>query len=242
MPQLHPRAALSHGSAAAVHGLPLFRSMVERVHVTRDRYGGGVIRPTLRVHGSPLRDVDRVVVDGHVVTSLSRTVIDLARTLPYDQAVAVADRGLALGTDPSMLSEHLEQARSWQGAPQARRVVAFADGRSESVGESFSRITMVGVLPVPVLQHEIFDEHGCLIGRCDFAWPERRTVGEFDGLVKYGRFRRPGETVEQAVYREKLREDALRDHGWQVARWVWDDLSRPQVITDRVRRAFARSV
>jgi hypothetical protein len=242
LPQLHPRAALSHGSAAAVHGLPLFPSLVETVHVTRDRHGGGVVRQTLRVHGSVLRDVDRVVVDGRSVTSLSRTVVDLARTLPYEQAVAVADRGLALGVDPAMLAEHLEQARSWRGAPQARRVIAFADGRSESVGESYSRIQLVvSELPVPVLQHEIFDENGGLIGRCDFAWLERRTVGEFDGRMKYGRFRRPGETVEQAVFREKLREDALRDHGWQVARWVWDDLSQPQIIAARIRRAMARS-
>lgn len=241
VPQLHPRAALSHGSAAAVHGLPLFSSMVRTVHVTRDRNGGGVCRPTLRVHGSPLRDVDRSVVGGHVVTCLSRTVVDLARTLPYDQAVAVADRGLALGAELAELAEHLEQARSWQGATQARRVIAFADARSESVGESFSRVKMVPLrLPPPTLQHEIFDAEGTLIARCDFAWLERRTVGEFDGKVKYGRLRRQGETVEEAVHREKLREDAVRDQGWQMARWTWDDFATPIVIGDRLRRAFER--
>ena len=94
---------------------------------------------------------------------------------------------------------------------------------------------------MPVLQYEVFDDNGYLIGRCDFAWPERRTLGEFDGRMKYGRLRRPGETVEEAVHREKLREDALRDQGWQMARWVWDDLRSPQVIADRIRRAFARA-
>lgn len=242
IPQLHPRAALSHGSAAALHQLPLFNAMVDTVHVTRDRHGGGVIRPTLRVHGSQLRDVDRAVVGGRAVTSLPRTVVDLARTLTYEQAVAVADGGLALDVDPGMLTECLEQARRWHGAPQARRVIAFADGRSESVGESYSRIVMQQLdLPMPVLQHEIFDQNGYLIGRCDFAWLERRTVGEFDGKVKYGRFRRPGESFEDAVYREKLREDALRDQGWQVARWTWNDLRQPRLIADRLTRAFARA-
>lgn len=241
VPQLHPRAALSHGSAAALHGLPLFSSMVTTVHVTRDRRGGGVCRPTLRVHGSLLRDVDRSIVGGHVVTCLSRTVIDLARTLPYEEAVAVADRGLALGAEPAELAVHLEQARSWQGVMQARRVIAFADRRSESVGESFSRVKMVRLeLPPPVLQYEILDAAGRLIARCDFAWPARRTVGEFDGMVKYGRLRRPGETVEEAVHREKLREDAVRDQGWEMARWGWAELSRPELIGDRLRRAFAR--
>ena len=194
LPQLHPRAVLSHGSAAVIHGLPLFPAMLDTVHVTRDRQGGGVLRSTLRVHGSLLRDVDRVVLDGIPVTSISRTIVDLARTVTYDQGVAVADRGLALGLDPSMLADHLKQARSWQGAPQARRVVGFADGLSESVGESFSRVRLSQAgLPRPTLQHEVFDDRGILIARCDFAWPERRTVGEFDGMVKYGRLLKPGQ-------------------------------------------------
>ncbi|GAA3699117.1 hypothetical protein GCM10022204_14510 [Microlunatus aurantiacus] len=242
LPQLHPRAVLSHGSAAVLHGLPLFPAMLDTVHVTRDRQGGGVRRRTLRVHGSALRDVDRCVVGDLLTTSLARTVTDLARCLPYEQGVAVADAGLALRADPALLLEALDQARSWHGGPQARRVLAVADGRSESVGESFSRLTINQAgLPTPVLQLEVFDDHGVLIGRCDFAWPDRRTLGEFDGRVKYGRLRRPGETAEQAVHREKLREDALRDQGWQLARWTWDDLCRPGVIADRLTRAFARA-
>jgi hypothetical protein len=242
MPQLHPRAVLSHGSAAALHGLPLFAGMVETVHVTRDRRGGGVIRRTLRVHGSALRESDRCLVDDRPVTSLARTVVDLARTLPYQQAVAVADRGLALGLDPHALGESLEQAASWRSAPQARRVIAFADGRSESVGESFSRVTLhASEVPSPVLQYKILDHRGLLVARCDFAWIERRTVGEFDGRVKYGRFRQPGESSADAVHREKLREDAIRDQGWQVVRWVWDDLATPRVIVDRLQRAFDRA-
>ena len=242
LPQLHPRAVLSHGSAAVLHGLPVFVGMLDTVHVTRDRQGGGVRRRTLRVHGSTLRDVDHCVVGGHFATSLARTVIDLARCLPYEQGVAVADGGLALRAEPNLLQDALDEARSWRGGPQARRVLAVADGRSESVGESFSRLTMSETgLPTPVFQYEVFDDHGLLIGRCDFAWPERRTLGEFDGRVKYGRFRRPGETVEQAAHREKLREDALRYQGWQLARWTWDDLGRPQVIADRLSRAFARA-
>ena len=239
--QLHPRAVLSHGSAAAVWGLPLFPTMVSHVHLTRDRRGGGVRRSVVFVHGSPVRDEDRVLVDGQVVTSLARTAVDLARTQAYDRAVALADAACAAGVDPADLAEALEQAGRWYGAPQARRVLDFADPRSESVGESFSRIRLheCGLAP-PELQFEVFDADGCLLGRCDFAWPEHKTLGEFDGRIKYGRLRQPGETEADAVHREKLREDALRDHGWQVVRWVWDDLRRPQVIADRLRRAFAR--
>lgn len=240
--QLHPRAVLSHGSAATMWGLPLFRGMLGAVHVTRVRRGGGVRRSFVFVHGSPLSEDDRAAVDGLAVTSLARTAVDLARTLPYDQAVAVADAACAAGADPARVVDALDQARRWYGAPQGRRVFAFADARSESVGESFSRLRLREAgLPAPELQLEVFDEMGRLLGRSDFAWPEHRTLGEFDGRVKYGRLRRPGETVEEAVHREKLRENAFRDHGWQVVRWIWDDLARPQIISERVRRAFARA-
>ncbi|MDN5771204.1 MAG: hypothetical protein L0H24_09955 [Microlunatus sp.] len=241
-PQLHPRAVFSHGSAAAVHGLPLFRNALDHVHVTRDRQGGGVRRSVVFVHGSPLREEDRTVSDGLPVTSLARTTVDLARTLDYDQAVAVVDRALALGTDPTALAESLEQAQRWYGSPQARRAVAFGDARSESVGESYSRVRLHDLgLPAPTLQLEVFDRNGYLIGRADFGWQEHRTLGEFDGRTKYGGLRRPGESPEDVVHREKLREDALRDQGWEIARWDSDDLRRPEVIAGRLRRAFDRA-
>jgi hypothetical protein len=43
------------------------------------------------------------------------------------------------------------------------------------------------------------------------------------------------------VYAEKIREDALRDLGWQVVRWTYADLTAPMVLADRLQRAFARS-
>ena len=130
----------------------------------------------------------------------------------------------------------------WPGVKRARRVVAFLDGRSESAGESASRVRLVQQgLPCPDLQREICDADGRLVGRVDFCWDEERTVGEFDGKQKYGRLLQPGQTIEEVVYAEKVREDALRDLGWQVVRWLWRDLYRNGVLRDRVRRAFARS-
>lgn len=241
LPQLHPRAVISHGSAAVLHGLPVFPGAVQRVHVTRDRHGGGVRRSIVQVHGSRLRDDDYMMLDDVPVTSLARTVGDLSRTLPLDQAVAVGDRALALGLDPVELASVLEMAARWAGAAQARRVADFIDPRSESVGESFSRVRCheVGLTPTE-LQYDVFDDLGSLVGRIDFAWPEHRTLGEFDGMSKYLRLRQDGETIEEAVIREKLREDRLRDLGWQVVRWIWAELFQADVIADRLHRAFAR--
>lgn len=64
-------------------------------------------------------------------------------------------------------------------------------------------------------------------------------VGEFDGMTKYGGLRRPGESVAEAVMREKCREDGIRDTGPQVARWTWGDLERPALAPMLRRRLGA---
>jgi hypothetical protein len=79
-----------------------------------------------------------------------------------------------------------------------------------------------------------------LIGRCDFGWEQLGTLAEFDGRVEYGRLLRPGQSAGDAVYEEKLREDELRDGGWQLVRWTWPERDRPAVIGDRLQRAFRR--
>lgn len=239
--QLHPRAVVSHGSAAVLHGLPTFPNAIAHAHISRDRSGGGAKRSFVHVHGSPLPDGDVVVVDGVAATSLARTVADLARTLRFDQAVAVGDQALRIGLHQAELAETLEGAARWAGIRQARRVADFLDARSESVGESFSRVRMHELgLPVPEPQYNVFDHRGLLVGRCDFGWPDFRTLAEFDGKEKYLRLRLRDEAIEEAVIREKLREDALRDLGWQVVRWIWAELFQPQILRSRIERAFAR--
>jgi len=241
MPQLGHGAVLSHVSAAVQHDLPVWRGALAAVHVTRPRAGGGGRRTVLRRHTSPLEAGEFTEVLGWPTTVVARTVVDHARSVPFEQGVAAADRALAQGLDPVLLQLAIEREAGWPGANLARRVVAFADGRSESAGESVSRVVLseLGLLPtnlqLPVLDGPRF------VGRVDFAWPEHRTLAEFDGRVKYGRLLEPGEDPGEAVWREKVREDLLRDLGWQVVRWVWSDLAHPDVIAQRLRRAFLRA-
>ena len=235
-------AAISHGSAAVMHGLPVWRSSIARIHATRSRSYGGRRRKNLHVHPAPLVEDDTVIVDGVLTTSLARTVLDLSRTIPLAQAVAAGDRALATGLTDADLSVVLARMERWPGVRRARVAASMLDARSESPGESFSRVELVRQgLPQPQLQVEILDRRGGVIGRGDFGWDEHRTIGEFDGRIKYGRLLRPGEAVEDVVYAEKLREDAIRDEGWQVVRWTWSDLKQPDVLADRIRRAFERS-
>ena len=75
-----------------LHRLPVWQAAVERVHVTRNRSGNGIKRAVVQVHGAPLDGPEIVLIDNMPVTSLARTVLDLARTLPMTQAVAAGDR------------------------------------------------------------------------------------------------------------------------------------------------------
>jgi hypothetical protein len=193
------------------------------------------------VHGAPLADQDVTTIDGVAVTSLGRTVLDLCRTLPNEQAVAAGDRALRYGLAVEELQEALGQLGRSPGVRAARRAIQMMDARSESAGESASRVRIIfDGLPLPELQQEIRTPGGVFVARVDFRWKEQRTVGEFDGKIKYGRLLRPGQRIEDVLHEEKKREDAIRDLGWKVVRWVWEDLYRPGVLRDRLTRAFVR--
>lgn len=231
---------LSHVSAAVMHGLPIWGIDSGKVHVTKPRPSGGHVAPGLHTHCQPMEQADVVTLDGLPVTSAARTVVDVLRCAPFEQGVVVADaalrRGLVSGEE---LAGQVELAQHRRGIAMARRVLAFADGRSESVGESRSRVLMYrSGLVVPDLQVEIrgFDDR--VIARADFGIEAVRWAGEFDGLVKYGRLRLEGETEGDAVTREKRREDLVRDQQWLMLRWVWAELSRPALLKQRMVQSF----
>jgi hypothetical protein len=92
-----PEAVVSHVSAAVLHGLPLWRTPLGQVHVTRVGSSGGHRRPLLHTHRAALEPADIVIIDGLATTSLCRTVADLARTLPREQAVVIGDAAMHRG-------------------------------------------------------------------------------------------------------------------------------------------------
>jgi hypothetical protein len=115
-----------------------------------------------------------------------RTVVDLARALPFAEGVAVADSALhATLTSQGELSTIIADCPRWPGIQRARDVIAFSDSRSESVLESLGRAAFhQSGLPPPDLQVWIGDD-GEVIGRVDFLWRRYRTIGEADGAFKY---------------------------------------------------------
>lgn len=240
--QLGPGAVVSHASAAVVHRLPLWATPLDRVHVTRDRRSGGRRSRCLHLHAAALELDEVELVGGIPVTTVARTLADLARALPFEPALVPADAALHRHlVTPDDLEEAVERSSNRRGNAAARRVIAFADGGGQSPGETRSRVALLRAgVPPPRLQAEFFARGGRFIGRVDFDWGEYSTVGEFDGKVKYGRELQTGQDLGEVVFREKLREDALRDAGRNVVRWTWAELSHFEVVVDRLERAFRR--
>ncbi|MDH6286747.1 hypothetical protein M2275_001646 [Rhodococcus opacus] len=231
---------VSHASAAVLHGLDVGAVNLDRVHLSRERRSGGRRTATLHFHIAPLGPDDVTEIDGVAVTSLARTVADVARSESLDQAVVIGDStlnrgGVSIGDVQAVVECHGRR----KGIGAARRAVGLLDGRSESPGESLSRIRMRECgMPAPDLQYEVRTDGGAFVGRVDFFWERWGVVGEFDGMGKY-RFG-SGQSGD-IVAKEKLREDAIRDTGLEVIRWVWADLGRFDVVKARFERACARS-
>ena len=232
-------AVVSHVSAAVLHGLDVWNLPLDLVHLTRNRASGARRGRDLHLHVGPLSDADVTRVGGIAVTTPARTAIDIARERPFAQALVVADAALrAPHTDRADLDGALRAAAGRTGVRNAARVVAFADGRSASPGESLSRLLFHrSGLPEPVLQREITGWNGERVATVDFGWDGTPPViGEFDGESTYGRLLRPGQTPGRAVVEEKIREDLLRELAPEVVRWTWRDLKEPQHLLSRLRR------
>ncbi len=236
-PLLGENATLSHGSAAALHGLPLWGSLLERVSITRPDGGHGERSRHLHAWQVPLAEVEVATLGDVRVTSIERTAVDVSLSLPYERAVAVLDAALHAGADPALMDGIMRAASGRRGVRTARAALVFADGLAESVGESISRVRMAEVgLPVPTLQFTVLDQLRHFVARTDFCWRDRLVVGEFDGAIKYTGT--PAQ-VANAVMAEKRREQAIRDAGWWVVRWGWADLANRTAFRERILTAFA---
>ncbi len=233
-----PSMVVSHAAAAVLYRIPLWRIDPNVVHLTRRPGGGAVRRPGRIVHSAAFADDEVVQRHGVNVTSVARTVVDLARTYGFESSVIACDYALheRLVT-PADLVLALDRARQRPGRRAASRALAFADGRAESPGESRTRVLMSRAgLDAPDLQVEVRDRSGAVLGRTDLGYQRDATLIEFDGKVKYQKLLRPGQTPSDAVIAEKRREDEIRSAGFAVLRIVWSELAAPDLLVSPDRR------
>lgn len=241
------RIVASHESAALVHDLPLLHAPADgSVSLTVPPGSlGGRRAADIRCHAAELPDDHVMRKLGLSVTTPARTVIDLARALPFMDGVVVADAAFRTRkTRKSELVRVLRACEGWPGADRARRVVDFSNGASGSPLESCARVIFDAFgLPPPELQAEIivginFSPDGTATVdeyheyRVDFLWREFRTVAETDGRLKYG--------SGQDAINERKRDRLIREQGYKVVHVMWAELhQRPQRIIDRILTAFS---
>lgn len=250
----NPDAAISHQSAAATWLLPA-PSVTDwadlPISVTLPAgVGYRSYRSGTRVHHVAALPADELTTDeaGFRVTTVPRTTIDLAAGLPLPQALVILDgaaRVICAGfvgsprrrdfTNPAFVSTARDQLLA-TARVHRRTGLAAAIGLCEPCRESAAESLSAGHfhcagLPTPVFQASIRTPIGIFFPDC--LWPEQRVIGECDGAVKY--------TDPDAFVREKQREQALRDQGYLVVRWLAREImTSPAVVVDRVARALGR--
>jgi hypothetical protein len=237
-----PTAVFAHETAAALHGLPLFRVTDERLHTATTARAASSTRNVMR-HRGALEHADVVTLEGVHVTSLSRTVFDLIRRLPYEAGVALADAALKKaerarprGAEElrGLVDERLQRAAGQRGVRRGRTVLAFADPRSDSSGESASRWFL------RVIGFRSFRLQVPFCGPKGQQWSVDLqfdgNLGEFDGAFKYSdpAFLR-GRTPRQALLEEKERGDWIRGRSRApYVRWMDPHIATAETLRDRL--------
>jgi hypothetical protein len=237
--------ALSHTTAAAAHGLRLFRPDLSRVHVLCLETPLGKVTKDVCYHVLDERRRPEIMeVQGFTAVPPAHAALQAASLTDVTAGVVILDSVVDLEL-VDLEGLHRTFADHYLGMSGGRKLhitVRLTRKGSNSVGETLGRVLMFRAhLPEPELQFEVYDASGQLVGQTDYAWPEYGLLGEFDGLQKYGRLVRPGETAADAVVREKIREDRLRElTGWLMIRLIWSELFTPGRTADRIQDQLRR--
>ncbi|GEP36585.1 hypothetical protein NPS01_02480 [Nocardioides psychrotolerans] len=205
---------LSHLSAAQHWGWAV-KDVPDRAWVTVRRSRALSPEVRVRVHAVYADLEASEVVAG--VTSKRRTVLDCARRLPFDEALAVADSALRSGdvTRADLVSgAALLRGR---GAPGARRVAGEASAEAANPFES--------VLRAIILDHGALSVRPqvAVVARGQTFHPDlvdegRRVVIEADSWSFHSDHRTHG--------RDCVRDTALTVCGWIVLRFSWEQVMR----------------
>mgnify|MGYP001039589302 CR=1 FL=1 len=244
--EILPDTQFSRDSAAAMWRLPSLRDWPTLTHASTPPTPGGRSGALVARHAVGL-DPNPVEIDGVSVTSLVRTLAEVACDRSFARAVTFLDAGLSTPREgdfrwgtatPSQgdIAGALDALTGIPGRTRGNAAIEFADGLSQSPGESLSRVQIHALgLPAPELQVSFHDDRGH-IGDVDFYWPHLGLVGEFDGDSKYGAHRRFARhlSVQQLVIEEKRREDRLRRVVGGVVRWDWSVALDRRLLASRL--------
>lgn len=225
-----PGAALSHREAAAIHGLlPSNRARIEVTTTRRIR----AARPGVAVHHSAVLDAeDTVTVAGMRVTTVARTLVDLADVVPKDSlAKALREAEHLRVVDMHDLREAMTRTCHRPGTGHAKLKAVLEEHRRR--GTQLTR----SVLEDRFLQ--LCERHGLPRPRTNFhvaghevdaCWPASRLAVELDGWARH--------KDRVAFQRDRTKGNAILQAGWRLLRYTHDDIVRRPAETAAALGAF----
>jgi hypothetical protein len=204
-----PCAVSSHRAVAAILLLMPSRYLEVTAPTRRSR-------PGIRIHYASLPPDEITTVRGIPVTTVPRTLLDLAAVLPkhkLERAFHEAEENLL--TDPPSLPVLLDRYPGQQGTPAIRALlVAGAEvTRSELEARFRTFIAEFGLQP-PELNVWLLVDGSWF--ECDCLWRRERLVVELDGRAFHG--------TAAAFERDRARDRRLSAAGWRVIRVTWRQL------------------
>jgi very-short-patch-repair endonuclease len=220
-----PGAALSHASAAALWEIR--PTSATRIDVSVQSAAGRGKRPGLRIHrAASLRADELTVQQGIRVTTVARTLLDLASSLPR--------RALERALDQAEIRDLYDRreleaiARVHAGERGARRLQQALDADGEpTLTDSELEELMLALCREQKLEQPI--PRAWVAGlRVDFLFAASRLVVETDGY-RYHRTRR-------AFERDRERDAILARAGYRTLRFTHRQLTRePTMVADTIR-------
>lgn len=224
-------AVLSHRDAAGLHCIrPANHRETDVTAAAKRAPIDGI-----RIHRATLLRRDVTWIDGLPVTTLARTLVDLAATLPRDhlaKALYEAERSRRL--DVRAIEETLERTRGRNGPGHAAMRHALVDLRAHGVQLTRSELEIffAGLvrdhgLPRPATNVHV---HGREV---DAWWAEAGTAVEVDGWQDHG--------TRRGFQRDREKSNWLALHGVTLLRFTHRDVtSRPAAVAAQVAAALAR--
>jgi hypothetical protein len=225
-----PRALLSHRSAAVLWGLRPTAPFRVDVATDRAKHGQNGIALHRPRH---LPDGDRAVASGIPVTSVARTLADLAGVASRRELRRAIDEAERLRLlDPAAVEEIIGRSRGKRGVAALAALLRHHSGpppitRSE-LERRFLDLCRDAGLPCP--------EANVVIDgvEVDVVWPHRRLVAELDGYA-YHRTR-------MAFEDDRKRDAMLQLSGYRVVRITYQRLhDEPGEVADLVRALLSPS-
>jgi hypothetical protein len=211
-----PNAMLSHATAAHWRGLIDYPPRMIEVSTPRDKGP----QPGVRVYGR--RRLERSMPDGMPVTSIPRTLLDLAAVADL-KLVRKALARLDYRHELDLAALEAICGRAKPGSAALRRALAIHQPRLAHTNgpleyDFFAWCERWNV-PLPLVNVWL---HGILV---DAWWPDRGVVVELDGKDNH--------STPAQVRRDRANELTLRAHGLVVLRYDWDLVHmQPKAVRD----------